>query len=624
MPKQSLLLVDADVCSARILEVSLKREGYNVTAVTDGIEALEQMATSAPDLVLTDTHLPRLDGYALVRQLKDNVAWADVPVVFLSRERSVEDKVRGLELGVEDYLTKPIFVRELLTRVKILLARRDQEGIASRPSSALGRMHLSGSIEDMTVVDLVQMFEVARKSGILKLYDGRRTATIFFRDGKIVDAEAGALRGERAVFRMLAWNQARFDTAFGPVRNDDVILTSTQGVLMEGMRRADEWGRLLEQVPPLGTVCDVDRHEFLSRLSDIPDEANGILRLVDGRRSLLEIVEDAPFEDLHTLTELSHLYFDGVLVAARAAEHRQEEAPAEARPTADDALVQSPPSADVAPVQSASPSKRRPRARSRFGNAPSSSRASHAPGSRRFSRTSSAPRRPCNHDELVVQPPPSATEEAAAPNVETRTRSDAPVALDATPDVPTEAWLEPWRPSPRRASRRVGLVFGFAAVGIVLAAVVPSLRQAMTSAAPRVAMSVVTEVAPSAPPPPAAAAPAPPPAPSEPEVAGPSGPVGDTPNPLDPVEAKPAEPPVDSRALTGDATRALERGDAARAVDLATRATEADPASAVAWLTLGAAFYVEGQRGKEQWALQRCVATGVGPRVAECRALLRR
>ena len=317
MAKQKLLLVDADPRSVRVLEVSLRKAGYSVTTAKDGLDALSKVEVSSPDLVLSDTRLPNLDGYALVRRLKERPEWANIPVVFLTSQKSVEDKIRGLELGVEDYLTKPIFVRELLARVNLLLARKTQENIATRTTTG-GRTHFSGSIEDMAVVDLLQTFEVSRKSGVVHLRSGTQRAQIYFRDGKIVDAEVSRLRGEEAVYRTLIWNEAEFEVEFAPVKNEDIIGSSTQGILMEGMRRVDEWGRLLEQLPSLTTVFEIDHAELLERLSEIPDELNGILRLFDGKRPLLQVVDESPFEDLSTLSTVSKLYFEGLLVAARA------------------------------------------------------------------------------------------------------------------------------------------------------------------------------------------------------------------------------------------------------------------------------------------------------------------
>ncbi|WP_437581106.1 response regulator [Sorangium sp. So ce887] len=318
MAKQQLLLVDADPRSVRVLEVSLKKAGYSVTTATDGADALAKLEVSTPDLVLSDTRLPHVDGYALVRKMKEHADWASIPVVFLTSQRSIEDKIRGLELGVEDYLTKPIFVRELIARVTLLLARRTREGITTRHFSTTGRTRFSGSILDMNVVDLLQTFEVSRKSGIVHLSHGDNEAQVYFREGKVVDATLGRLCGEEAVYRALLWNEGTFEVEFCKVDNPDVIETSTQGLLMEGMRRVDEWGRLLEVLPSLATVFEVDSEELLERLNEIPDELNGILRLFDGKRTLMQVVDASPFEDLSTLSTISKLYFEGLLVPAAA------------------------------------------------------------------------------------------------------------------------------------------------------------------------------------------------------------------------------------------------------------------------------------------------------------------
>jgi CheY-like chemotaxis protein len=317
--KKQLLLVDADPRSVRVLEVSLKKSGYSVTTASDGADALAKIEFSAPDLILSDTRLPRLDGYELVRRMKDRPEHAHIPVVFLTSQKSIEDKIRGLELGVEDYLTKPIFVRELIARVNLLLARRTQERMATAmPMSR--RTRLSGSLEDMGVVDLLQTFEISRKTGVGKIGNGRREARIYFRDGKVVDAELGRLRGEEAVYRALIWNSGHFEVDFFPIDREDIIPTSTQGLLMEGMRRVDEWGRLCEQLPPLATIFEVDHEQLVERLNEIPDDLNGILRLFDGKRTLLDVVDDSPFEDLSTLSTITKLFFEGLLVISQAAQ----------------------------------------------------------------------------------------------------------------------------------------------------------------------------------------------------------------------------------------------------------------------------------------------------------------
>ncbi len=352
MAKQQLLLVDADPASVRVLEVSLKKAGFSVTTAADGQDALFKLEHSSPDLVLTDTRLPRVDGYELVRRIKDRPDLAGTPIVFLTSQKSIEDKIRGLELGVEDYLTKPIFVRELIARVHLLLARRTHQRMSTNSASSR-RTHLSGDLADMGVVDLLQTFEMGRKTGVARLHGARdQAATIYFRDGQVVDAEHGRLMGEEAVYRCLIWTAGTFEVDFVPVDRPEAIMSSTQGLLMEGMRRLDEWGRLLEQLPPLETVFRVDGQQLSERLNEIPDELNGILRLFEQGRSLLDVVDESPFEDLSTLSTVTKLYFEGLLYVwdEAAPEIAHEDAVVPARESEGKiAVLESPPAPRAAP-----------------------------------------------------------------------------------------------------------------------------------------------------------------------------------------------------------------------------------------------------------------------------------
>jgi DNA-binding response OmpR family regulator len=705
--KQKLLLVDADPRSVRVLEVSLKKAGYSVTTAQDGLDALSKVELSTPDLVLSDTRLPKLDGYALVRRLKDKPEWAGIPVVFLTSQKSVEDKIRGLELGVEDYLTKPIFVRELLARVNLLLARRTQENIATRTSTASGRTHFSGSIQDMAVVDLLQTFEVSRKSGVVNLKSGSQSGFIYFRDGKIVDAEVGPLRGEEAVYRMLIWNEAQFEVVFTPVKNEDVIGTSTQGILMEGMRRVDEWGRLLEQLPPLSTIFEVDHGQLLERLNEIPDELNGILRLFDGKRSLIHVVDESPFEDLSTLSTLSKLYFEGLLVtktrisippvsARDGSDGRDgretrdsedlftlEEMPSSQSGAPDMLVVPASeslrpppaPGADaaaalaVADRASKPPSGDGPRpsrppmpvvdiplvAEAPVVAAPARQRSMPPPLPRQALLPSTPPPLPAT---VASRPPPDTSDVPPVPAVPRQRTTDPPTRPNArgSADARVARAVAPGPPTlpgrrgstserPAAPPRLAGFAIGFAVVLIVAWGF---LRQVGTRAPPepvgltQTAMpieaqqlepTVAHETPADAEPPHGPdlefAETVPPPIP---KVGGrdgrPTSPVP-PPAPPTPPPTLSAPPPVAERpssessvALMEQAQRMLDHGNAPRATELARRATAADPQSPEAWLTLGAAYDAAGSRSLARSAYRSCVETGIGPRVAECRALL--
>lgn len=310
MSRACILVVDNHPEDLRLLEVSLKNVGFAVTTAANGRDALGKVEISPPDLIISETTLPEMDGFAFLKALKEKPDWADVPFLFLSEDRSVENKVRGLELGVDDYLTKPVFVKELIARLRIILQRRERQRLEGRDS----KTRFSGSLDDIGLVDLIQTIDMSRKTGALRLTRGSENGIIYFQDGDVVDAEVGRHKGVAAVYRLLTWSDGLFDVDFRPVRRGRAVHLATQEILMEGMRRLDEWGRLVEQLPPLDTVFMVDAGELIDRLDEIPDEVNAIIRLTDGNRTLLEIIDAAPFDDLETLKIITQLSFYGIFV----------------------------------------------------------------------------------------------------------------------------------------------------------------------------------------------------------------------------------------------------------------------------------------------------------------------
>ncbi len=313
--KQRLLLVDGDPKSLRVLDVSLKKAGFAVTTATNGVEALAMLEVAVPDLVISDTHMGEMDGYELARRIKQRPEWAKIPFIFLSSRKSIEEKIRGLELGVEDYLVKPIYIKEMTTRVRMLLQRRERERLESRRDD--GRTKFVGRLSDMGIVDLVQTVEINRKTGIIHIVQREnRRGAIYFRDGRVIDAEVGRLSGPDALYRLFSWSDGGFEVEFKPLRRRDVIELSPQALLMEGMRRLDEWTRLLETLPPMETVFEVDYRLLAERLAEIPDEVNGILRLFDGRRTFLQVIDDSDFPDLEALSIIGKLHTEKLIYEA--------------------------------------------------------------------------------------------------------------------------------------------------------------------------------------------------------------------------------------------------------------------------------------------------------------------
>lgn len=115
-----ILIVDDEPRYLRLLEANLRTEGYEVATAQDGMQALEVFSTNPIDLVLLDVMMPRLDGFGATQRLRE---FTNVPIVILTARGEEQDRVRGLDLGADDYLIKPFSATELLARVRAVLRR---------------------------------------------------------------------------------------------------------------------------------------------------------------------------------------------------------------------------------------------------------------------------------------------------------------------------------------------------------------------------------------------------------------------------------------------------------------------------------------------------------------------
>lgn len=133
MGKKKILVVDDEEDILELLKYNLSREGYQVACTTSGENTLNLVETEAPDLILLDLMLPGMDGLEVARRLKDKPDTKNVPIVMLTAKGEEADIVTGLELGADDYVTKPFSPRILLARVRAVL-RRKQNGSQDKTS----------------------------------------------------------------------------------------------------------------------------------------------------------------------------------------------------------------------------------------------------------------------------------------------------------------------------------------------------------------------------------------------------------------------------------------------------------------------------------------------------------
>jgi two-component system phosphate regulon response regulator PhoB len=137
MPKENILVVDDEEDILELLKYNLSREGYKISCAASGEETLRAVRSGIPDLIVLDLMLPGIDGLEVARQLKNDVKTRDVPIVMLTAKGEEADIVAGLELGADDYITKPFSPRVLVARVRAVLRRK-----AKKPPDKTSVLHI--------------------------------------------------------------------------------------------------------------------------------------------------------------------------------------------------------------------------------------------------------------------------------------------------------------------------------------------------------------------------------------------------------------------------------------------------------------------------------------------------
>jgi len=203
---QRILLADDEQSIQTLLSYPLRKDGYEVVQASDGREALDRFDESAFDLVVLDVMMPRIDGLEVCRRLR---ARSSVPIIMLTAKAEEVDKVVGLELGADDYITKPFSVREFRSRVKAALRRsamiRDADAAGEEPVEVLdmridpGRrtVRVDGEEARLTFVEFELLLSMAQSPGRVWTRDQLLTRVwgdSAYRDPRTVDVHIRHLR----------------------------------------------------------------------------------------------------------------------------------------------------------------------------------------------------------------------------------------------------------------------------------------------------------------------------------------------------------------------------------------------------------------------------------------------
>jgi CheY-like chemotaxis protein len=213
-----------------------------VLIADDGADALLKAIDEPPDAILCDYKMPGLDGRQLFEKLRGREKTRHIPFLFMAGRTDIEERLRPLVDGVEEFITKPFLVKDLVRITKKVVDRLHLEKLqktASRPGVIQGRL------EEMSMTDLLQSLEMGQKSCRLMVRKGSEQGELYFSGGQCRDAKSGKIEGDDAVYKVILWTEGEFEIDFNAAGASTRTTTTktTTGLLMEAMRLMDEASR---------------------------------------------------------------------------------------------------------------------------------------------------------------------------------------------------------------------------------------------------------------------------------------------------------------------------------------------------------------------------------------------
>jgi DNA-binding response OmpR family regulator len=231
-----VLVVDDNTHYRELAAKTMTDAGFETITATNGFEGLSAALKHQPSLVLTDINMPGMDGWQLLRMIRARPTLRRMPVIFLTDMTDEEQRLRGYELGVDDYVPKPFTEVELIARVERILERSRLHEDTSN--------HMRGALAKMPVTSLLAFAELERRSGVLQLENDGERATLHLRDGAIMRIDlSGAHDGLTGIDRflhVLDWSDGHFELSSADVFVEDAMGIPTSFALLEHARRRDE------------------------------------------------------------------------------------------------------------------------------------------------------------------------------------------------------------------------------------------------------------------------------------------------------------------------------------------------------------------------------------------------
>jgi CheY-like chemotaxis protein len=292
-PPKRIVLVNHLSKEREELAVNLERAGYLLIRAEDGALAMNKSIVDPPDMIITNAAMPLLDGFKLCQLLRTNPATKHIPFIFITDKETNPKKLGQFIRPDDDFILRPFKIEELLGRVHNLFYRLDKVQEVSQEADR----SVAGTLTEIALVDLLQIFKMNRKNGVLSVRSDNQTGSILIKEGGVIDAKLGRITGEKAIYRLITWPRGTFEFKPAIIEGSVKIQQPTENLVMEGLRQMDELNRMKDRLLPRKSLITL-RKTLTGDASQLKPITREILHLLEFFHRVEDILDNSSYPDL--------------------------------------------------------------------------------------------------------------------------------------------------------------------------------------------------------------------------------------------------------------------------------------------------------------------------------------
>ena len=306
---KKILIVDSDKHVVSVLSLKLKQKNYIVKTLFDTVNAIPIARDFMPDLIISEMLLPEISGIDFLKRIKMNPDLANIPFIFLSGSKNVEDKIVAHEMGAEAYLVKPVFLKAILNRIEDFFEQKNYNEMLLKTDS--NNNSFSGDLINISIIDLLEIVRENKKTGEIKLVFDNEINYIWFRNGEIVRVEKDNeqnISGKNLFYEILSKLSGTFELKYKEINVESNISETIDELIINATEWTDSFTSELNDFLAPDTIVFLNFSVFIKSISKLPDHISKIISNISRNGSTVEfIIDSTELDKIKTIEYLKKL-----------------------------------------------------------------------------------------------------------------------------------------------------------------------------------------------------------------------------------------------------------------------------------------------------------------------------